>query len=660
MNINRAATAMIVVYSSRVGDRRRSSADRFSISATVRHLHLLASAIVVIALAAVTDGALACADYGAVAPPELVGSIDTPGLALGIAVSGNLAFVADHGHGLRIFDIENPADPQSIGAAYTASSAARGVEALGDYVLVADESAGLLIFDVADPAEPILLGSVDTPGNAYALSASGSLVFVADYIGGVVVAEISNPTAPQLVGSVAVPGFTYDVEVSGSLLLIASSGGLRVADISSPTEPDVIGEIATTGDAYSVSTVGTVACVAVGSAGLDIVDIANPASPQVLGNIDSPQHAHAVAVSNNFAYVADELPGLWVVDIANPWQPQYVGRTATPSAARSIALHGDNVFVATEATGFQAAPRQCGDIAQFALAIADVPSDQGGNLRVSWPRHRAENPVSSLSVSRYQLQRLGQQWQPIAELAAADTDSYTTVVNTPYTLTIGIATPRTHFRVLACADTTSVYYVSAPDSAFAVDNLAPHAPLLTLTDTETSRTLVWFNDGAPDLAETCLYRDFMPGFEAGEPVACSSSQFWYLETHLARYYYRARSFDVHGNAGEWSNEVIGRWPTPVPGAMPTVLRLYPCQPNPFNPRTTIRYDLPEAGPVRLSVFDLAGRRVRTLVDESMPQGSHEAVWDGRDASGREVSSGTYLARLEFGGKVEVVRMGLVR
>jgi flagellar hook assembly protein FlgD len=60
------------------------------------------------------------------------------------------------------------------------------------------------------------------------------------------------------------------------------------------------------------------------------------------------------------------------------------------------------------------------------------------------------------------------------------------------------------------------------------------------------------------------------------------------------------------------------------------------------------------------VFDVAGRLVRTLVDEGMPQGSHEAVWDGRDAKGRGVGSGTYLARLEFGGTVEVVRMGLVR
>lgn len=83
-------------------------------------------------------------------------------------------------------------------------------------------------------------------------------------------------------------------------------------------------------------------------------------------------------------------------------------------------------------------------------------------------------------------------------------------------------------------------------------------------------------------------------------------------------------------------------------------------PNPFNPRTTIKFDLSESGPVHLSVFDVAGRLVRTLVDESMPQGSHEAVWDGRDATGQEVGSGSYLARLSFEGRVETVRMGLVR
>ena len=85
-----------------------------------------------------------------------------------------------------------------------------------------------------------------------------------------------------------------------------------------------------------------------------------------------------------------------------------------------------------------------------------------------------------------------------------------------------------------------------------------------------------------------------------------------------------------------------------------------CYPNPFNPRTTIRFELPEAGVARVAVHDVAGRLVRLLVDESLPAGSHEALWDGRDASGREVGSGTYLARLEWGARAEMVRMQLIR
>jgi hypothetical protein len=85
------------------------------------------------------------------------------------------------------------------------------------------------------------------------------------------------------------------------------------------------------------------------------------------------------------------------------------------------------------------------------------------------------------------------------------------------------------------------------------------------------------------------------------------------------------------------------------------------QPNPFNPMTKIRYELFEAGAVHLGVYDLAGRRVRTLRDGIMEQaGQGEALWDGRDDSGRGMPSGTYLYRLEVGSFVETRRMALVR
>lgn len=83
-------------------------------------------------------------------------------------------------------------------------------------------------------------------------------------------------------------------------------------------------------------------------------------------------------------------------------------------------------------------------------------------------------------------------------------------------------------------------------------------------------------------------------------------------------------------------------------------------PNPFNPRTTLRFDLPRAGAARLAVFDLAGRQVRTLVDGSLPPGPHAIAWDGRDDAGRPVGSGAYVARLEADGVVSSARLGLIR
>jgi len=101
--------------------------------------------------------------------------------------------------------------------------------------------------------------------------------------------------------------------------------------------------------------------------------------------------------------------------------------------------------------------------------------------------------------------------------------------------------------------------------------------------------------------------------------------------------------------------------TAVPGASPAAGALFPSvHPNPFNPTTTIRFGLPAAGQVRLSVYDVTGRLIRTLIDGGLAEGPHEAVWDGRDASGRGVGSGSYFARLLAGGRRETVWMCLVR
>jgi hypothetical protein len=83
-------------------------------------------------------------------------------------------------------------------------------------------------------------------------------------------------------------------------------------------------------------------------------------------------------------------------------------------------------------------------------------------------------------------------------------------------------------------------------------------------------------------------------------------------------------------------------------------------PNPFNPQTTIRYTMKKGGAAEIIVFDVLGRRVRTLVSGFVPPGSHEVAWNGRDDSGRPVASGVYLYLLRTGGFAETKKMVLLK
>ena len=93
---------------------------------------------------------------------------------------------------------------------------------------------------------------------------------------------------------------------------------------------------------------------------------------------------------------------------------------------------------------------------------------------------------------------------------------------------------------------------------------------------------------------------------------------------------------------------------------PSGFALHRSYPNPFNRWTTIPFKVPEESLVRLEVYEISGRRIRTLVNARMGAGEHRIVWDGRDDEGREVSSGVYVVRMEAGGFSEASKITLLR
>lgn len=91
-------------------------------------------------------------------------------------------------------------------------------------------------------------------------------------------------------------------------------------------------------------------------------------------------------------------------------------------------------------------------------------------------------------------------------------------------------------------------------------------------------------------------------------------------------------------------------PMSPPGAVSLAVRLYPAAPNPFNPRTALRFQLDQGAWIRLRVFRVDGALVKTLSDRAYPAGEHRLFWDGRDDRGWEVGSGAYFLSLEANGR----------
>ncbi len=121
------------------------------------------------------------------------------------------------------------------------------------------------------------------------------------------------------------------------------------------------------------------------------------------------------------------------------------------------------------------------------------------------------------------------------------------------------------------------------------------------------------------------------------------------------YVYRLEAVDLDGTS-EMHDELV--WIESM--TPPTALSLEANYPNPFNPTTTISFVLPESGQVKLSVYNIQGQLVRTLVNGQMSWGRHNVVWDSRNQHGIEMASGSYIYLLDTPSGRQVRRMLLIR
>jgi hypothetical protein len=162
------------------------------------------------------------------ANPWIAGSVDTPGLARGVAVSLPYAYVADRTAGLQVIDVADPSDPQLVRTVATPGPAYAVAIARG-HAYVAANGAGVQVVDIGDPLTANIVTSKPTLRYAWDVATSGTHIYAADGGAGLFLLGLVEPTDPLPVGGALSPGTPSGVSIrNGRAFLAAGESGLWV------------------------------------------------------------------------------------------------------------------------------------------------------------------------------------------------------------------------------------------------------------------------------------------------------------------------------------------------------------------------------------------------------------------------------------------------
>lgn len=627
------------------------------------------------------------------AHPGLAGYCNCGSYPAAVTISGDQAFVGDAGGAFYVVDISEPRFPMVVDG--LGFGGIQDVWVEGSLAYLVDSNGALRVVDVHDPANIIYLGGVGVPGNPMGLAVAGDHVFVGTHGSGLQVVDVSDPVHPVLVGSCSTPGvYCRKVSIAGNHAFIGGheNGGLLVVDISTPASPVLLGSYNTPGAALGVAIAGDHAFVADYTGGLQVLEVFNrrfeirdfQAQSVVLGRIDAPiQQVRLVttqygSVSWNLGF--EEGTGWHSFSPGAGWQ-------AVPTPGPDLKWRSILNYQAT----MPMINPTCSALTldwtyEFPVidSIADIPGDQGGCARISWTRSSHDMLGADPFITEYAVFRRidaslvidgvenpdrvhltaypGGDWDFVTTVPADVEDRYSTVVPTLADSSIVVGLVESVFFVRARTAVPGVYYDAPPDSGYSVDNLAPNVPEEFLVAYGTGGPhLSWEESPDVDFRYFRIYRGSTEDFEPAPDNLIHQTvavQWRDLNGSWADHY-KVSAVDFAGNeSGAAAPDQV----TGAPGAeTPAGFALLQNTPNPFNPLTSIPFEVPDGGGrIRLEIFDLVGRLVVTLVDAALPSGPHAVEWTGRDAAGRRLGSGVYLYRLTAPGFMETREMLLVR
>jgi hypothetical protein len=494
--------------------------------------------------------------------------------------------VANHDKGLQVLDVADRAHPSEIGL--LDEERLYGVAVNGHTVYASDGSGSMHVIDISDPYHPQEKSNLSGGSSAYDIAYDDGYAYVTNSSNGLKTYDVRDPLNPQIQSTFRLEnGNVKYAAVEDSLLIMNVSYGnmvaLNVSDRSNPVEIGRFGY----GLSINIAFSGSTGYLASGTSGITIIDLWDPGHPGDAIRFSTIKFCSDIMETENTAFAAVGASGLLILDITNPFLPVQTGLCDTKGYAQALAKKDNLVYVADRDSG---------------LCIIDVM-----------------DPADPVEIGH--AHTAGEAW----DVAVKGSTAY--VANQSAGLCILDVSDPAHPLVAGSLDMPGEcmgvatcgagHVILAGGSMVVVDVQDPSSPVQI---------------GAFDSPGECTGLAVAGYYDtegAAEGVALNNGLIYVLCGESGFYAVR---FD--------GSTAVGRRPS----LLPQNTALAQNFPNPFNPTTTIPFTIGEKGRVAISVFDVTGRCVATVLNGEMPAGRHSIPFH---ADG--LGSGMYFYRLEIAG-----------
>jgi hypothetical protein len=643
--------------------------------------------------------------------PEIAGTFPRNLRGSSFCTAGGYLYMSSWG-GIHILDITEPGEPVWLDSVLTTNIVID--IAVADGILCYSGPLTISVYDLTDPVHPSFISEFNTPKSPGDIFLQDTLIYVADrdqmwpaYRSALSIVSIASPNEPVLLDTHPISGSIGYLDVVDSVAYVSSTNGVYAFDISDPSSIEQIGFNYTPSlltslvrlDQYLVGS-SMVSITSDGSGGpcsicfcpgypepgqsaiidrgdIEVIDISDPSEPCAVAAVYGPGPVLRLALHSEYAYVLGKSREVQIVDISHSERLDWIGSIKTDHVVGALTVSGNYLALGgyippltKDSSGISlydithpAEPILLGSfsnwfsVAAIAIRYPYVFVAAGSNglevVDFTVPDHPEHLGRWDIDYARDVLVE-----QNLAYIAGGDE-----------LVIIDVSDPANvdPFLVGDFPDVSAGYLVKSGNLLYASTNIFdvtnPGQPVIVGGTPGTGRDMAIAGNRANLLvkadAQNGIY--VLDVSDPAEVIEVSSYNTRGTVVEVAAdsaYVYVADNYGLirlrlpEATAVENNDDISAH--------IPKSFALNQNYPNPFNPSTIIEYDLPRSSNTRLTVYNIMGQEVRTLIDEHQSAGHHTVTWDGRDTHSDIVASGVYLYRLTANSTSHARKMLLIK